>query len=235
MIIPMKKIHVIVQKKGIVSALENLRDLGTVHVEHQEALTGYQLTERREEVSILTQALDILKATKVVAEQKECADWTESVNKVLELSAEIEHFIESINKRKVQISQWEVWGHFDPQDIKGLEAKGIYIQLCQYSAKEQVMLSEYASLKVINKTGDLVRAVVIAQEKVELPYEMIALPAMGLNTMQALQEKENGKIEEAREKIREEVCHIQSLEKSLAECRSILEFEEVEKGMRENI
>ncbi len=60
MIVPMKKIHVIVLKKDIVPALEVLRDLGTVHVEHQEELSGYQLEERREEVAMLKQALAVL-------------------------------------------------------------------------------------------------------------------------------------------------------------------------------
>ena len=43
----MKKIHVIVQKKDIVSALESLRESGSVHVEHEELLTGYQLEDSR--------------------------------------------------------------------------------------------------------------------------------------------------------------------------------------------
>ena len=43
MIVPMKKIHIIVQAKDIVSALENLRQVGTVHVEHQENLAGEKI------------------------------------------------------------------------------------------------------------------------------------------------------------------------------------------------
>jgi len=53
MIVPMKKIYVVVQKKDIVPALETLRGLGSIHVEHQEPLTGFQLEERRGEVEIL--------------------------------------------------------------------------------------------------------------------------------------------------------------------------------------
>ena len=64
MIVPMKKIHVVVLKKDIVPALETLRDLGTVHVEHQEELSGYQLQERREEVEILHEAIHIIRSEK---------------------------------------------------------------------------------------------------------------------------------------------------------------------------
>jgi len=234
MIVPMKKLHLVVQKKDIVSALENLRDLGTVHVEHQEPLTGYQLTERREEVAILTQALDILKLTKLDVEQKECTDWTESVNKVLELSAEVDHYTESIAKRKTQISQWETWGEFDPKDIEALAQKGIYVQLCEYSSKEKLEFAPEVILQTINTSGDLIRAVAISRERGELPCQVITPPAIGPGKMRSLQEEEQGKIEGAWKRIEEEVCYVKSLEKSLSERKSILEFEEVEKGMRED-
>jgi len=97
----MKKIYVIVQKKDIVSALESLRESGSVHVEHEEPLTGYQLEERRQEVEILEQAIKILDSveTEKDGDQQIASDWTEIVNTVLELSAEIDHYKENISKR----------------------------------------------------------------------------------------------------------------------------------------
>ena len=125
MIVPMKKLHLIVQKKDIVSALESLRELGSVHVEHQEELSGYQLEERREEVEILKQALNILERfdCKLNVPQQEARDWTDTVNEILELWAQIEHYQESIVQRAVQIRQWQPWGNFDPKDIQGLAAR----------------------------------------------------------------------------------------------------------------
>ncbi len=233
MIVPMKKIHLIVQKKDIISALENLRDLGTVHVKHQEPLTGYQLTERREEVSILTRALDILKQTKLDVEQKECSDWTECVNKVLELFAKVDHYTESIAKRKMHISQWEVWGNFNPKDMEEFVQRGIYARLCEYSTKEKPEFPQEVVLKTISTSGDLVRAIAVSREDLDLPCRIIIPPAIGLDQMRSLQEEEQGKIEDARKKIGEEVCYLKALEKSLSERKSILSFEEVEKGMRE--
>ena len=37
----------------VVSALESLREAGSVHVEHQEPLRGEQLEHRREEIEAL--------------------------------------------------------------------------------------------------------------------------------------------------------------------------------------
>jgi len=115
----MKKIHIIVQKKNIVSALESLRESGSVHVEHEEPLTGYQLEKRRQEVAILEQAIKILDMVKTErdVDQQIASDWTEIVNTVLELSAEIDTYKENISKRQIQINHWEPWGNFDPKDI----------------------------------------------------------------------------------------------------------------------
>ena len=132
MIISMKKIHMITQKKDIVPALESLRELGSVHVEHQELLKGYQLEERREEVGTLEGVIGILQVGEAVksAQQKEASDWTEVVNTVLELSAESDRYRENIAKRKIRIRQWEPWGDFNPKEIEELSLRGIYIQLC---------------------------------------------------------------------------------------------------------
>ena len=45
MIVNMKKIHLIVQKKDVPFALERLRDIGSVHVEHYEDLKGQRVDE----------------------------------------------------------------------------------------------------------------------------------------------------------------------------------------------
>ena len=104
MIVSMKKIHVIALKKHIDAALSSLRALGSIHVEHQEPLTGYQLEERREEARILQQSIEILQAhhseDRQQTAQKDATDWTEIVNAILELSAEIDHYRDSMVKRE---------------------------------------------------------------------------------------------------------------------------------------
>ncbi len=240
MIVPMKKVHLIVQKKDIISALENLRDLGMVHVEHQEPLTGYQLAERREEVKSITEALDILKQTKVEAEQKECLDWTEEVNKILKWSVQIDSCMERMAKQKTQISKWEVWGNFNPVEIKDLEQKGIYIQLCEYSNKDKevkeklrLLQEQGVIVEEVSVAGDLVRAVIISREEIQIPGQRVALPEIGLNQMQEDLEREKKRLKGLQEKIKGKGCYKKALEKALLERRSILEFEEVEKGMKD--
>lgn len=235
MIVPMKKLHVVVQKKDIVSALESLRELGSVHVEHQEPLTGYQLEERREEVEILESAIDILTANKTEdpASQKEVSDWTEVVNAVLELSAKVGHCEESIVKRQAQINQWEPWGDFDSGEIEGLEAVGIYMQLCAVPKSKRNDIPKGVILETVYSSSGVDRCVAISREKINLPFEKIALPPMGLKQMNVLQVQEQEKSEQAIKGIAENHCYLESLKETLVQRRDVLHFEEVERGMRE--
>lgn len=236
MIVPMKKLHVIVQKKDIVPALESLRDLGIVHVEHQEELSGYQLEERREEVEILKQALDILQRfeCKVNAPQQEVRDWTDTVNEILELWAEIEHCQESIGQRGSQIRQWEPWGDFDPQDIQALARRGIFLQLCEVPAKGKVPIPAGSILKEIFVSSGSRQCVAISDTRIDLPFQTIAPPPLSLRQMEHMQVEEEAKIRQARERITELRCYESAFQRVLVERENVLQFEEVQKGMRED-
>ncbi len=235
MIVPMKKIHVIVQKKDIASALESLRGLGSVHVEHQEDLTGDQLEERREEIEALKQGIDILRTTGTKGDVKsqEVSDWTEVTNTILELSGQIEHYKESIAKRRIQIRQWEVWGNFDPKDIDELASKGAYLQLCAVPKDKKKDVPQGVALKTIYSSGGIDRCVAVSNEKVDLPFEMIAPPSMSLAEMNGLQKEEQARIDLITKTISDNSCFLGSLENILQEWEDLLHFEEVEKGMRE--
>jgi V/A-type H+/Na+-transporting ATPase subunit I len=233
LIVPMKKIHLIVQKKDIISALDNLRDLGTVHVEHQEALTGYQLTERREEVNMLKRVIDVLRPIKSDIQQEIFIDWTELVNKILKLLAEIDHYKESIAKRQMLINRWEPWGDFDPQEIEELASRGVYLQLCEVPAADKDRTPPGVILKAIYTSAGIARCVAISKGKIDLPFEVISPPAESSKRMIALQKEENKKIQEAQKILNQDARYLTSLEDTLRERQNVLEFEEIESGMRE--
>ena len=234
MIVPMKKLHVIVQKKDIVPALSSLRELGSVHVEHQEELSGYQLEERREEVAMLTQSLDILQRfeCKVNVPQQEARDWTDTVNEILELWAQIEHYQGNITQREIQIHQWEPWGDFDPKDIEALAARGIDVQLCEVPAGKETVAPKGVVLEKIHLASGTYKCLAICREKVELPWETITPPALGLGQMKKMQTEDQVKILQAEGRITELRCYCGAFRKILVDRENVLSFEEVEKGMR---
>lgn len=235
MIVPLKKIHLIMRKADVISALEGLRVLGCIHVEHQDPLTGFQLTERREEVRILTETINILKQNKTAKdiEQKSFSDWTELVNAALKDTAEIEHLKETISKRQILINEWESWGNFNPKEIVELRGQGIYIQLCQKPTSENKELSDGALIKIIDSSGGMDRCVIVSQRKIDCPFDKVDMPALGLNEMSILQEEDRSRIIELEKRTQEKLCYLGLLEKTLLERQAVLEFEEVEQGMKD--
>jgi len=232
----MKKIHVIVQKKNIVSALESLRESGSVHVEHEELLTGHQLEERRQEVEILEQAIKILNIakTKKDVDQQTASEWTEIVSMVLELSAEIDHYKENISKRQIQIDHWEPWGNFDQKDIDALAAEGVTIQLYAVPKNKKSNVPPGVILETVYSSSGIDRCVAISRGEVDCPFQKITLPLKSLDQMSYYQNEEQMKIEQAQKKIENNFRYLESLEKTLVERRNVLNFEEVQKGMRED-
>jgi len=235
MIVPMKKVHIIVQKKDVTSALGSLRELGSIHVEHQEPLTGYQLEERREEVEILERAIRILEKHKgdKPAEQKPANDWTEIVNTILELSAKFDHYSEAVAKRQAMIAQWEPWGHFEPKDIDALRFSGLVIRLCDVPKDKRNEAPKGVILETIFSTGKVDHCFAISEGEIDLPFRVVALPPCGLRDMYRQQDEDRAKIDGTVEKIKKRACYLESLKKTLIERQNVLSFEEVERGMRE--
>lgn len=234
MIVAMKKLHLIVQTKDIVCALESVRELGSVHVEHQEELSGYQLAQRREEVQILKQALEILQrfGCRLNVPQQDPHDWTDVVTDIQKLYAEIEHYQETIAQREIQIRQWEPWGDFDPKDIEALAARGIYVQLCEVPAGKEIAVPKGIIFQKIHFASGTSKCLAVSRGRIDLPFDTITPPPAGLGQMKKTQVEEQAKIRQAQERIAGLRCYSGAFQKILVERENVLRFEEVEKGMR---
>jgi len=60
MIVPMKKITIMVQAKDADSSVSNLRALGLLHVEHVQPPTGKDIGVLKEDISLSSSGLNIL-------------------------------------------------------------------------------------------------------------------------------------------------------------------------------
>lgn len=236
MIVPMKKVHLIVQKKDIVASLESLCELGVLHVEHQEALSSYELNEFKEEVELLEKVLTVLKK-----EQKELKgeipqvslnEWTEPANQVLSETADIEHIEDQMLKRELLIKAWSAWGDFNPKDIEELASKGVHVGLYSGSAQDIAQIPEGCIVKNIFKQGKTQYCVVISCQPVEIKLEKIALPEYGLNELKKMQEEDFLRIEKNKKQIQEYIKYADAFGKQLTRSSASLRFEEVATGMK---
>ena len=105
MIVPMKKVWVIVQGKDKVSAAETLRELGTVHIENQVIPHIDQTKDINEDIKLLTRAIDILSQVESESNQEKCEDWKNKITGIVDKVNLINTLNENIIKSVVIYSE----------------------------------------------------------------------------------------------------------------------------------
>ena len=195
MIVPMKKIHLIVQENEAKGAFEQLQNLGIMHVKHQDPLKGGRVFEVTEGLETLNQVIDVLKDIKYDGDQEEYGDWREKANEVLDLKSFIDQYQEYVDKRKTRIEMREPWGNFEPQDIRDLAQKGIFIHFYQISKNITPEVSEDIVFELVSSSSGMNRYVAIMRTNDNLKYDRVYPPPVSLQNLKTLQQEEIKEIE----------------------------------------
>ncbi|MCA9398355.1 MAG: hypothetical protein KC618_01315 [Candidatus Omnitrophica bacterium] len=228
----MKKIFIIMQSKYHKHVLRQLQDLGAVHVEHDKVPSGHGVQKMQDERRKLEQVLAVLKPLKKEVEQKTLTEWHSHADGILRYVEEIEEIKDDMNKRQVAIAQWEKWGDFNPDDIRVLKQKGLFVKLCQIPVKQLNNVPKDIILKTVFTAGGQARCVAVMDEDKDLPFDEVTPPQTGLAEMQSIQLAEQDKIAELESVIENELCYLRAFETALAKCEDILAFEEASVGMK---
>ncbi len=238
MIVPMKKIAVIVQAKDSGATIEALRSLGVLHVEHQEVPQGKDITALREDIATIERALAVLSEAEtrqrpLSLPAREIEDWRFTARHIIELHKRLDQLQEYSKAIINNIVQWQDWGDFEPQKITALEEKNIFIKFYQIPAKEiaALPLPQGATLKKISVKAGVVNCIIIARKKLSLPYREIGLPKMGLTQMRAKLAEDSKVMEWLREDICRHIAYRESLMQVKSSLVKELEYARVLNGM----
>ena len=142
MIVPMKKIFLVVQKKDVPETLHALKDAGIVHVEYSQTPTGDELDKTSEDIQMIEQASVVLKGDPKKQQPLERKEWKEKAQRILVLRMTIEALQDDVSKSQALIQEWEKWGNFEPEDIETLKSKGIYVKLYEIPKQEMNKMAE---------------------------------------------------------------------------------------------
>ncbi|MCA9400105.1 MAG: hypothetical protein KC713_00640, partial [Candidatus Omnitrophica bacterium] len=231
----MKKIYLVVQKKDMVSALEELRDLGVVHVEHQKDLISTQIADLNERIKTLEEASNILAQYPKDDNQQACSNWRDIANTTIKLQSKADQLKDSMNKRKQLIAQWEDWGDFNLKDLRDLSKNGVYLTLAQFSVKKTVELPEGVMSEVIGIKAGIKRCVLISREAHDYAFETLELPAHSLSEMREMLRHDETELTLMENKLQAMTVYVNCLREAQSERRQSLEFEEVVTGMRDEL
>lgn len=236
MIVPMKRIIVVVQQKEAAFTVKELRSLGIVHIQHQRPPQGEEINTIREQLALVSHAVEILTQDEkmnfsVCQTEKAPENWEVAAKHIIDCCKRVGQLEDYARNLRQNIRQWELWGDFDPRQIEILASKGIYLRLFQISVKQLKDLPKGVIVRKINVKAGFVSCLVLSKGKTEINFNEIPLPKMGLKEMESRLAQDIREIEIIKEKIFQYACYRNPFIRIRDRLRYEQEYQEVFCGM----
>ena len=243
MILPMKKLTLLVLDSEKQAALKILRNFGAVHIE-KEAAASETLTELQGKYTKLLQAETLINDAKPKKSGKDAANSRTfssealfaEMDEVLQFKAEQSDCIAAITKLTGDIETYAPWGNFEPDDIRNLAEKGIFLTAAELSEKSYVALPE--TVKTIRlASGKKTVRFILCTETAALPeglppdFHPLALPEQSPAAMRAELEKLRKQLPSYKEKIGAKAGILTALHTEMQRLSKEIEFETIHAGM----
>ena len=243
MILPMKKLTLLVLDSQKKAALKTLRNFGAVHIE-KEAASSDTLTELQNIYARLQQAEALItesqpkKAEKTKTETLTLNrnDLLQAVDEILELKDQESNTRAAINKLTGDIEAYSSWGDFDPEDIRSFEENSIYLTIGELPEKSYAALPE--TIRTVRLAGGkkTVRFAIVS-ETVDVPTDLppdfnpLILPDMRLSAMHTEREQLQKQLPSFKAKIGARTELLAPLKAEAKKLAKEIEFETVHAGM----
>lgn len=240
MIVPMKKVLVVVQSKDAEKAVDTLRSLGVMHVDHQQTPTGRDLLQIREEMALIESCLVVVQEAKNFRQgtvspkqtnthkQKE---WRSMAHHLVDLKCRFDQLQEYSLSLQLLISHWERWGNFNPADIQQLSEAGIFVRLYEIPLKEVDRVPKDVVLRYLARSKGMVLCAVVSRTQTSIPFPAVELPKMSVAEMKTRLKEDAHVLRKIESEI---IDFIPALDRFLSireELKRELEFKEAIHGM----
>ena len=230
MIVPMKKVTLIVQSKDTDKTLRSLKDLGVVHIEHENPPVADNIKKIKGEIAHVAEAITDLfevdnQTSLVNNEQQQIAE------QILDLLQQKELLEEETIKRQRNIDRWGDWGDFDPGLIENFKDKNLLLRLAKIPAKAKKDIPEGIILKDLFKKANFHYCALISRENIKLPFEVLNLPTVSLGSLVKTQETDQLEIADIDKKLLDYAKYKKALIRHREHLDSVLQFNEILAGM----
>ncbi len=240
MIVPMKKVSLIIREDKKTETLKKLRKLGILHIESVEG-SGKKLDELKEKSALLEGALFSISEKKNKKIKQENIDASNAIIVSKEIAdLEDEKKLCSVEKIALtaELDRLSGWGEIDPEMFCVLAEKGVDISLYEMPKSEYENLGESIKTLSFEKTKSSVKFLLIKSD-LEGENEVIDLlkayridmPAASITQMRQKIEDLNNRIKEIDEKISSFSGCAESIKKAIKVCEKEVEFEIYATGM----
>lgn len=217
MIVKMKKATLLCLDSCRIEALEDLRELGVLHVETVRRSEAEDFEAVSKELASIDRVANLLtnyKPSGVASLSGKEA--YEKASSWLDAEAAAAKRLDSLQRERERL---EPWGEFDVKAFESLKAKGIHVYLCVGSQDEINKLPEGAAVSVVGEgKGSLCYAVVSEKPLDPLAIRAIQLPQSSLSQLDV----EIGKALEDLAKAKASLSELASCAKAVAAYRKEL-------------
>jgi V/A-type H+-transporting ATPase subunit I len=228
MIVPMKKVSLVVRDRERVSSLEKLRDLGVMHLERKsvqsEALT--KLLDRRAKAEA---ALGLLQNYPLPKKPEPFSAPPDPVSLALTLGEEKKNLQEQLVFLGKEQSRLEKWGDFDPKAFGYFAEKGLVLIPYDLPQKVYEALPADTELIVLGRDKTAVRVLAVGKEiPGESPWP---LPELSLSQTRALMAEISGKLADIETQFQRLAPAQRTIEAQLEQLQGEIEFETARAGV----
>lgn len=245
MIVPMKKVSLIIKGDKRRETLKRLRKLGILQIEITEG-SGEKLEKAKGQISLLENASAYVQEKK----QKKVEMIEADVPETLEIAKEVVALAEEKKECQaegiavqVELERIKDWGEFDPQGILDLAKNGIEILFFETPKTDYEKIDDCVKILSLGETKTSVRFAIV-RSGIEGEDEVIdslnnyrfELPQMSAAELNKKAEELNHRVEELDEKIASYAGYLKSMKKAIKASEKDVEFETFATGMMdENI
>lgn len=243
MIVPMKKVSVVVLNSERKESLKKLRKIGLIHLEEVEGkgpiLAAYKEASANADKAI--SILDEVKSPKKRSNEAVELSGNEADAKAREIVALGERkkaLLECLRQNNQELERLNKWGSVDPQDFVSLAEKGVYMYMYEIPVDKYSLIGDKTRTLMVNSVGKIARFLLLSDEEVlerpeDFPPEAFAVPMPDKSTDQLL--AENKAADEEISQIELTVLDSKKYRDSIDELRKTLagdiEFETIYSGM----
>ena len=234
MIVPMKKVSLILMGNKREEALITLRKLGIIHIEIGEGF-GEKLDRYREQIALLeSAAFAIGKAKKT--EQKELGvDEALSIaNNIGLLTEKKNAYITERAALSAELERLKSWGEIDLDEISYLSNKGIVFDLYEMPKREYRAISSEFKTVMLHSDKRTVRFVLIKEKEFsETPFDnyKLVLPKISTEKMRETLSELSARISETDSELSSYACYAETIKKAINSLYRDVEFETYSTGM----
>ena len=240
MIVPMKKVSLMIMGDKKKETLKKLRKLGILHIEITEG-SGKKIEELKEQIALLESAIFSVSEKK----NKNIEMKDASKDEVLNISKEIYSLSEEKKtclSEKVALSseleRIKKWGEIDPVVIADLTEKGVEVSFYEMPPSEYENLGDSVKTVSMEKTKNSVKFLLV-KSGIEGEDEVIdslrsyrfELPKISNQELTLKIEEKTNRIAEIDEKISSYAGFAKSMKNAIKTCEKEIEFEVYATGM----